>query len=178
MSNSGHRIPRPAWHSKRAQLPSIPMPWRCGRNQPVESMSGSSSSPQCILFPCTFQGLLWENGSVLDSPSSAPSVSPRELAVAEMHKMWGPWRGWRWWRWGFYEWVGGWSGGGQRLQRSSGGKARAVKMFADVSWERGWFYRSPDGGYVIDRLGRLMNGFESDGDVARLTGSLLWGCFE
>lgn len=34
--------------------------------------------------------------------------------------------------------VGGWMGwGGQRLQRSSGGKARAVKMFADVSWERG-----------------------------------------
>ncbi len=173
MPVSGQTIPKPVSCSKRAQIPSVPKSQRCSRNQPVESMSGSSSIPQSILFPCTFQGLLWENGSVQDSPSSAPSVSPRELPGAEMHKMWGPWRGWRWWwRWG---WGGG---GGHRLQRSSGGKARAVKMFADVSWERGWFYRSPDGGHVIDRLGRLMNGFESDGDVARLTGSLLWGCFE
>lgn len=32
----------------------------------------------------------------------------------------------------------GWGGcEGQRLQKSRGGKARAVKMFADVSWERG-----------------------------------------
>lgn len=32
---------------------------------------------------------------------------------------------------------GGCKEGSRRLQKSSGGKARPVKMFADVSWERG-----------------------------------------
>lgn len=48
------------------------------------------------------------------------------------------------------------------------GKARPVKMFADVSWEKASFYRSPDGRNVIDRPASLMNGCYSDGDVARL----------
>ncbi len=116
MPVSGHTIPKPVSCSKRAQIPSIPKSQRCSRNQPVESMSGSSSSPQSILFPCTFQGLLWENGSVQDSPSSAPSVSPRELPGAEMHKMWGPWRGWRWW------WRWGWGGGGVTDSRDPAGE--------------------------------------------------------
>lgn len=65
-------------------------------------------------------------------------------------------------------------GGGGRERGRGGhsviqqGKARPVKMFADVSWEKASFYRSPDGRNVIDRPASLMNGCYSDGDVARL----------
>lgn len=46
--------------------------------------------------------------------------------------------------------VGGGGGREVRVSRNpAGGKARAVKMFADVSWERLWFYRSPDGGMSL-----------------------------
>lgn len=52
-------------------------------------------------------------------------------------------------------------GGGRRASASSviqQGNAGAVKMFADVSWEKASFYRSPDGRNVIDRPASLMNG--------------------
>ena len=57
------------------------------------------------------------------------------------------------------------------------GKAKAVKMFADVSWEKASFYRSPDGSNVIDRPAGLMNGRSSDGAVARRTVKPIVGLF-
>ena len=57
------------------------------------------------------------------------------------------------------------------------GKAKPVKMFADVSWEKASFYRSPDGSNVIDRPAGLMNGRSSDGAVARRTVKPIVGLF-
>lgn len=57
------------------------------------------------------------------------------------------------------------------------GKAKPVKMFADVSWEKTSFYRSPDGSNVIDRPAGLMNGRSSDGAVARRTVKPIVGLF-
>lgn len=57
------------------------------------------------------------------------------------------------------------------------GQAKPVKMFADVSWEKASFYRSPDGSTVIDRPAGLMNGRSSDGAVARRTVKPIVGLF-
>lgn len=57
------------------------------------------------------------------------------------------------------------------------GQAKPVKMFADVSWEKASFYRSPDGSNVIDRPAGLMNGRSSDGAVARRTVKPIVGLF-
>lgn len=57
------------------------------------------------------------------------------------------------------------------------GKTKPVKMFADVSWEKTSFYRSPDGSNVIDRPAGLMNGRSSDGAVARRTVKPIVGLF-
>lgn len=74
-------------------------------------------------------------------------------------------------------------GGERKSQRARGpsviqpGKAKPVKMFADVSWEKASFYRSPDGSNVIDRPAGLMNGRSSDGAVARRTVKPIVGLF-
>lgn len=57
------------------------------------------------------------------------------------------------------------------------GKAKPVKMFADVSWEKASFYRSPDGSSVIDRPAGQMNGRSSDGAAARRTVKPIVGLF-
>lgn len=74
-------------------------------------------------------------------------------------------------------------GGERKSERARGhsviqpGKAKPVKMFADVSWEKASFYRSPDGSNVIDRPAGLMNGRSSDGAVARRTVKPIVGLF-
>ena len=74
-------------------------------------------------------------------------------------------------------------GGERKSERVRGhsviqpGKAKPVKMFADVSWEKASFYRSPDGSNVIDRPAGLMNGRSSDGAVARRTVKPIVGLF-
>lgn len=112
-------------------------------------MSGSSSSPQCILFPSTALAPPRKQLRARFPLLSGSSLVLLGVSVttARHGRCWGsevhPERGG----------VGGGEvgirvekkKGGRSLQKSSGGKARAVKMFADVSWERGWFYWSPDG---------------------------------
>lgn len=122
----------------------------------MESISGSSSNPQCMLFPWTGR------------EPQGPGVC--RASISEMRG--GEGAGWQ---------RGGRERGQRQIAGEGGcragreghfviqqGKARPVKMFADVSWEKASFYRSPDGRNVIDRPASLMNGCYSDGDVARL----------
>lgn len=120
----------------------------------MESISGSSSNPQCMLFPWT--GREPQGPGVRRAPAQG-CAEPGEGQGAG---------------WGGRAEADRGGGGGERGRGGHSviqqGKARPVKMFADVSWEKASFYRSPDGRNVIDRPASLMNGCYSDGDVARL----------